>query len=56
MTDRVVRTVAFKPEILELLDKHRGDLSRSYVINRIIEKHFEERKDLGAKSSEMGQI
>lgn len=56
MTDRIVRTVAFKPEILELLDKHRGDLSRSYVINRIIEKYFEERKDLDAKSSEMGQI
>lgn len=56
MTDRIVRTVAFRPEILELLDKHRGDLSRSYVINRIIEKHFEERKDMDAESFEMGQI
>lgn len=56
MTDRIVKTVAFKPHILKLLDDFRGDMSRSYVINRIIEKYFEEGKGLDEKSFEMGQI
>ena len=55
MTDRIVRTVAFKPHILKLLNEHRGDLSRSYVINKIIEKYFEEREGFDEKSFEMGQ-
>ena len=56
MTDRIVRTVAFKPHILKLLDDFRGDMSRSYVINRLIELYFEEEEDRNAKSFEMGQI